>query len=407
MIRGGIPIGKIFGISIKLHYSWFFIFALVTWALTSNNSLVTNPSWSLTMRISAGLVTSLLFFGSVLLHELMHSLVALKEGIQIDSITLFFLGGVSQMTTEPRKAKDEFRMAAAGPLTSLVLGGIFLGIWAALQGTTSEPGQFVATVARNLGPINVSLGVFNLVPGFPLDGGRVLRAFIWWRTGNLQTATRIASNIGRAVGFIFIVAGIGLIIIWGDLANGIWLALIGWFLQSAAVGSYRQLLLADVLRGHTANEVMSQDFAVVSSDISIERLVNENILTSGRRSFPVMSGDRIDGIITLQNIKTIPRNVWSTKLVREVMTPLKNLKSVRPDEDLATVLLMLAEHDINQAPVISDGAVVGMVGRDNIIGFVSTLAEISGSDSRRVSGAAPKAKEMASHNSGIVPPKRG
>jgi len=375
MLRGGIPIGKAFGISLRLHYSWFFIFALITWALAANYFPAVYPNWSLTMKIGAGLLTSVLFFGSVLLHELMHSLVAIHEGIQIQSITLFFLGGVSQMAGEPGTAGDEFRMAGAGPLSSLILGGIFWGISLALRGATSQPAQFGAAIAYYLGFINILLGVFNLIPGFPLDGGRVLRSLRWWRSQNLQSATRIAANIGRIIGFLLIFGGVWLIFS-GNFFNGIWLAIIGWFLESAAIGSYRQTLFEGMLKGHVASEVMSQDCTAVPSAITIEQLVNENILTSGRRCFPVTSGGRVEGLVTLHNIKSVPRDLWKTKLVREVMTPLHDLKAIKPDENLNAVLQMLVQNDINQVPVIRDNNIVGMVSRDNIINFISVRSEL-------------------------------
>ena len=375
MLKSGIPIGKLFGISLRLHYSWFFIFALITWALAANYFPSTQPSWSLSMKIGAGLITSFLFFGSVLFHELMHSLVALREGIQIQSITLFILGGVSQMTGEPKTARDEFRMAIAGPVSSLVLGGIFLGIYFALRSNTAVAAQFVAAISFYLGFINILLGAFNLIPGFPLDGGRVLRSLLWWRGKNLQSATKIASNVGRAFGFLFIFGGIWLIFS-GYFFDGIWLALIGWFLESAAVGSYRQTLLQDMLKGHVASDVMSQDCMVVPPDITVEKLVNENVLTSGRRCFPVTSDGRVEGLVTMHNIRSVPRDRWGTELVRDAMTPLDSIKSVEPNEDLNVVLQMMAQDDINQIPVIYQGKIVGVVGRDNIINFINTRAEL-------------------------------
>jgi Zn-dependent protease len=375
VLKSGIPIGKLFGISLRLHYSWFFIFALITWALAANYFPSTQPSWSLSMKIGAGLITSFLFFGSVLFHELMHSLVALREGIQIQSITLFILGGVSQMTGEPKTARDEFRMAIAGPVSSLVLGGIFLGIYFALRSNTAVAAQFVAAISFYLGFINILLGAFNLIPGFPLDGGRVLRSLLWWRGKNLQSATKIASNVGRAFGFLFIFGGIWLIFS-GYFFDGIWLALIGWFLESAAVGSYRQTLLQDMLKGHVASDVMSQDCMVVPPDITVEKLVNENVLTSGRRCFPVTSDGRVEGLVTMHNIRSVPRDHWGTELVRDAMTPLDSIKSVEPNEDLNVVLQMMAQDDINQIPVIYQGKIVGVVGRDNIINFINTRAEL-------------------------------
>jgi Zn-dependent protease len=375
VLKSGIPIGKLFGISLRLHYSWFFIFALITWALAANYFPSTQPTWSLSMKIGAGLITSFLFFGSVLFHELMHSLVALREGIQIQSITLFILGGVSQMTGEPKTARDEFRMAIAGPVSSLVLGGIFLGIYFALRSNTAVAAQFVAAISFYLGFINILLGAFNLIPGFPLDGGRVLRSLLWWRGKNLQSATKIASNVGRAFGFLFIFGGIWLIFS-GYFFDGIWLALIGWFLESAAVGSYRQTLLQDMLKGHVASDVMSQDCMVVPPDITVEKLVNENVLTSGRRCFPVTSDGRVEGLVTMHNIRSVPRDRWGTELVRDAMTPLDSIKSVEPNEDLNVVLQMMAQDDINQIPVIYQGKIVGVVGRDNIINFINTRAEL-------------------------------
>ncbi len=369
MLRGGIPIGRAFGIPIRLHYSWFVIFILVTWALAANYFPVTQPTWSLGMKIGAGLVTSLLFFGSVLLHELMHSLVAIKQGTQVQSITLFILGGVSQITGEPRTAKDEFRMAGAGPLSSLVLGGIFFGVYFALQNTNTQGAQFGAAIAYYLGYINILLGVFNLIPGFPLDGGRVLRSIIWGANHNLRSATRIASNIGRAVGYVFIFGGV-VLIFSGNFFNGIWIALIGWFLESAAAGSYRQVALQDILRGHMVSEIMTKDCLMVSSDITVEKLVNEFVLTSGRRCFPVVVEGRVLGLVTLHNIKAVPREQWSLKKVREVMTPMANLKWVQPGDELSHALQVLTENDVNQLPVIQDSNIVGMIGRDNVINFV-------------------------------------
>jgi Zn-dependent protease/CBS domain-containing protein len=375
MFRGGIPIGKAFGISLRLHYSWFFIFVLVTWALAAAYFPTTYPTWGLALKITAGIITSVLFFGSVLFHELMHSLVAIREGIRIQAITLFFLGGVSEMGGEPKTAGDEFRMAAAGPFSSLVLGGLFFGVYILLRGITSEAAQFTAAISMYLGLINVLLGVFNLIPGFPLDGGRVLRSLIWWRSKNVQSATKIASNIGRVIGFLFIIGGIWLAFT-GNFFNGIWLVLIGWFLESAASGSYRQMMIQDMLKGHTASEVMSRDCIIVPPDITIEHLVNEHILSSGRRCFPVVSGGRTEGLVTLSNIKSVPRDARKTTLVRDTMTPLSQVKSVSPNEDLSNILQILSENDINQVPVVWENEVVGIVGRDNLINFINTRNEL-------------------------------
>jgi Zn-dependent protease/predicted transcriptional regulator len=377
MLQGGIPIGKAFGISLRLHWSWFIIFVLVTWALSTSYFPSTYPHWSLFEGITAGIITSLFFFGSVLVHELMHSIVALNKGIHIASITLFILGGVSTMTEEPQKAKDEFLIAIAGPGTSLVLGGIFWGIWIALGGTKAAAGsnEFIAAIVFWLGYINLALGVFNLIPGFPLDGGRVLRSLIWWRTGKMQNATKIASNIGRVIGYLFILGGVYLVFT-GDLFNGIWLALIGWFLESSAAGSYNLLLMQDMLKGHIAAEIMSRDCQMIPSDITLEKLVNEYIMKSGRRCFPVVSQGQVEGLISLRDVQKVPKESWANQIVRNAMVPLDKLKSVQPSTDLNTVMQTLAQNDINQVPVVDENSIVGMVGRDNIVNFINVRTQL-------------------------------
>ncbi|MFC1864802.1 site-2 protease family protein [Chloroflexota bacterium] len=371
MLKGGIPIGKAFGISLRLNYSWFIVFALVTWALSASYFPANYPTWSLAVKIAAGVITSLLFFSSVLAHELMHSLVAQRVGIPVRSITLFILGGVSEITKEPKQPKDELRIAMAGPLTSLVIGAIFWAVWFWLRGMA----EFVTAVAFWLGWINIFLAVFNLIPGFPLDGGRVLRSILWLRGGNLRTATRTASNIGRGVGYSFIFGGIWLIF-WGNWFNGLWLVFIGWFLENAAVGSYRQVALRDTLQGHTASEIMTRDCLTVNPELTVEQLVNEYVLASGRRCFPVVVDGRVLGLVTVHNVKAVPRDMWGRKMVREVMTPFDDLKWVQPDEDLSTVLEILTDDDVNQVPVVENHNIIGIVGRDNLLSFVSVRGEL-------------------------------
>ena len=371
MLRGGIPLGRLFGIALRLNYTWFIVFTLVTWSLTAYYFPDVFPEWSVVTSLAAGIVTSLLVFGSVLAHELMHSIVAQKLGIPIHSITLFIFGGVSQMSEEPKTPKDELRIALAGPLTSIVLGLVF---WAILYwiGPHSE---FIEGISWWLRWINLSLAVFNLIPGFPLDGGRILRSILWWRNQDLHRATRIASNIGRGVGYLFIFGGIFLIF-QGLWLNGIWLALIGWFLENAAVGSYRQIALQDMLQGHTAREVMTRDCPAVPPELTVDALVNEYVLTTGRRCFPVKSDSQVIGLVTLSDIRAVPRNLWSTKKVSEAMTALGNMKLVSPDDDLSTVLRTLTEQDINQVLVVENGDIAGIIGRDNLLSFINLRSEL-------------------------------
>ncbi|RLC94629.1 MAG: protease [Chloroflexi bacterium] len=371
MLRGGIPLGTIFGISVRLHWSWFIIFFLVTWSLAAYYFPDAHPDWSRATAVVTALATSLLFFASVLAHELAHSVVAMRAGIPIHSITLFVFGGVSQMTREPGQPEIEFRMALAGPLASLAIGGLCWGIWW-LTRDVNEP---VAAVAAWLGWINVVLAVFNLIPGFPLDGGRVLRSIIWWRNKNLRSATRTATTIGRGFGYLFIFGGIFLVF-FGNWIQGLWIAFIGWFLENAAVGSYRQVALHDMLQGHTVSEVMTRECPRVSPKLSLEQLVHDYILNSGRRCFPVVENDRPLGLVTVHNVKAIPRGLWAVKTVTDAMTPFDQLKWVQAGDDLSTVLQLMTDEDVNQLPVLQDGNIVGMVARDNLLSFINTRAEL-------------------------------
>jgi Zn-dependent protease len=365
---GGIPIGRLFGISLRLHYSWFFIFALVTWALAASYFPDVYPDWSVVASVVAGIVTSLMFFASVMAHELMHSIVATRSGIPVQSITLYIFGGVSQITEEPNKPGLEFKIAIAGPLTSVVLGVIFIAVWQLV------PSNYEAVMAVSfwLGWINLVLAIFNLLPGFPLDGGRVLRSIIWWRTNDLRKATRWASNAGRGIGFLFIFGGVAMIFYApGYLFNGLWLAFIGWFLISAATGSYQQMVLQQMLQNHTVREIMVTDCARVRPDIAVDRLVNEHILPSGSHCLVVAEGDKIRGLITLQNIRGIPREQWGEKTAADAMVALDKLQWVKPEDDLYSVMKKITEQNINQLPVVVDGNIVGMVGRDNLLSFIN------------------------------------
>ncbi len=371
MLKGGIPLGRILGISIKLHYSWFIIFALVTWALADGYFPSAYPDWDQATYWGIGLATSLLFFGSVLAHELSHSIVAQTAGIPVKSITLFVFGGVSQISKEPEKPGVEFRMALAGPACSLVIAGIFWGIRIATIGV-SEP---ATALTYYLAWINAVLAGFNLIPGFPLDGGRVLRSIIWWRTNNLRSATRVASTIGRGTGYLFIFGGV-FWIFWGDWINGLWIALIGWFLENAAAGSYQQVAFQDMLRGHTVSEVMTRDCPVVFPKLTVEQLVHDYILGTGRRCFPVAENSHLLGLVTLNDVKEVSREARLTKTVQETMTPLAKLKTVRPSDDLAEVMHRLTSEDINQLPVIENDNIVGMIARDNLLAFIRTRSEL-------------------------------
>lgn len=373
MFSGGIPIGRFFGIEVKLHWSWFFILFLITyWLATSYfTGIEEYENWSTATRWVLGLVTSILFFASVLAHEMAHSLVAKAGGLKVSAITLFFFGGVSQLTEEPKSPGKEFTMAVAGPGTSLVIGAACLGIVFATRDSVSP----VPGIALWLGYLNILLAAFNMIPGFPLDGGRVLRSLIWWRSRNLRRSTRIASIIGRVLGFVFIFGGIALIFTdyW---FNGIWLALIGWILENAAAGSYRQVALQELLRGHKVSEVMTRDCPLVPSGITVEQLVNDHILVSSHRCYSVAEYGRTLGLITAQDVRAVERRLWPMVTVRDIMTPVDKMRQARPDDDLSSLMYLVMEQGVHQVPVLQGSDIVGLVSRENLLTFIQLRSEL-------------------------------
>jgi Zn-dependent protease len=362
---GGFNLGKIFGIQVRLHYTWFIIFLLVTFTLVS-------PNWSSSLSWVMGIITSLLFFASVLAHELAHSLVGRVNGIPVKSITLFIFGGVAQMTREATKASAELKMAAAGPACSLAIGGLFGLIWLLTRGVASS----VAEMAGWLAIINVALAAFNLIPGFPLDGGRVFRSLLWRFSGNYKRSTQIATRLGQGIGYAFIAGGIAIMVIFGEWLSGLWLAFIGWFLQSTASMSYRQAQWREAIHGLIASQMMTSDYAIVPPNITVNQLVQEHILPKGHHLFLVAEENRFKGILTLQNIKPVPQSKWDMTQVEKIMVPADRLKVASPEQDALSIAEQMDENEINLIPVVSEGRVIGLITRDNLFRFLRTRAEL-------------------------------
>ncbi|MBA7620257.1 putative zinc metalloprotease Rip3 [subsurface metagenome] len=364
-------LGKVFGIPFRLHYTWFIIFILVTVSLSWQVFPALYPGWASLTYWVTGIVTSLLFFASVLAHELAHSLIARINGIPVKSITLFIFGGVAQITREAARPGAELKMAAAGPACSLVIGGLFALVWFFTEGVI-EP---IAALAFWLAQINVVLAIFNLIPGFPLDGGRVFRSLIWRLTGNYKRSTQIAVRVGQGVGYTFIGLGItaALLSLFGrapfglTLFSGLWLTFIGWFLENAASASYHQVKWRDALHGFSASQVMTAVYPAVPPNITVRELVQGYIFTSGHHLFMVADEGRLVGILTLDNIKSVPQPSWEATQVKEVMTPVDKLRVAHPDQDALSILEQMEEDDINQMPVVSGDRVIGLITRDNLI----------------------------------------
>jgi Zn-dependent protease/predicted transcriptional regulator len=364
---GGFNLGKIFGIQVRLHYSWFIIFTLITWTLAASYFSAIYPAWSLTTKIAAGIITSLLFFASALAHELAHSLVGRANGVPIKSITLFIFGGVAQMTKEVTKASAELKMAAAGPACSLLIGGFFGLIWLLTKGAVHP----IAEIASWLAIINVALAAFNMIPGFPLDGGRILRSLLWRFSGNYKRSTRIATWLGQGVAYAFILGGILMMFLLNEWLSGLWLAFIGWFLQSTASISYRQTEQREALRELTASQVMASNFTIVPPNITVNQLVWKYVLPTGHNLFLVTDEDRFKGILTLNNIKTVPQSSQDITPVEKIMVPANQLKVASPDQDALSVMEQMDENDVNQMPVVNEGKVIGLITRDNLTRFSS------------------------------------
>ena len=370
-----IKLGRIAGISIGLHYSWFIIALLITLSLAAHFH-GTMPQWSPVAVWSVAVVTGVLFFVALLLHELAHSLLAKANGLRVRAITLFALGGVSQIETEARTAKSEFWIAIVGPLASLVIGFCFL-LAAVLSGwmPNTEPRAPLAAVLVWLGYINIVLAVFNMIPGYPLDGGRVLRAVIWWITKNADRSTRLASQVGQAVAFLFIIFGLFQFFV-GQNFGGLWLAFIGWFLLDASRGSYVQVELMEGLRGRRVADLMEQDCPTVAGHLSLQDFVHEYLLRSGRRCYAVMQNSHLAGLITPHEVKLVDRELWPQTSVQGAMRPLAKLRTVAPETPAVQALEVMSREDINQLPVLSDGKLQGMFSRSHVLGFLRNRAEM-------------------------------
>ncbi|HZP24333.1 MAG TPA: site-2 protease family protein [Terriglobales bacterium] len=374
-MRSQIRLGRIAGIEIGLHYSWFIIAFLIGMSLVGEFHS-TMPQWSKAVTWSAACVTALLFFVTLLLHELAHSLVAKAKGLKVRAITLFALGGVSQIESEAPNAKTEFWIAIVGPLSSLLIGAICLGVARGIGWTKLTVAQNpVAAVLLWLGYINLTLAVFNMIPGYPLDGGRVLRAIIWFFNKNAVRATQLAARVGQVVAFLFILYGLFRFFTVENF-GGLWLAFIGWFLLDASRSSAAQVELMDLLRGRTVADLMERDCPVVPSHLSLYDFVHQLMLRNGRRCYIVVQGDQLVGLITPNEVKHVPAEEWPQTSVQSAMRPVSQLKVVSPETPVVQALEVISRDDINQLPVVAGGRLHGVFSRASVTGFLRNRAEL-------------------------------
>lgn len=369
-MQASIKLGHIWGIPIGLHASWFVIFFLVTWSLAAGYFPQEYPHLSIVAYWGLGAVTSLLFFGSILLHELGHTWVALRNGLPVRAITLFLFGGIAQIAREPQTPGVEFRVALAGPLTSFGLALLFGGLWVLDQHI-----PYLAAPSVWLARINLVVAIFNLIPGFPLDGGRVLRAVVWKISGSFHRATAIATGAGQFIAFGFI--GVGLFaIVGGNVFNGLWLVFIGWFLQNAAAVSYLHANLQQSLRDVRVDQVMARDCVKVSERMPLGQLVEEQVLTGAQRCFFVTENGHLRGLLTLRDIAAIPRDQWASITTGQAMARGERLVKVQPDTELLTALQTMDDAQVAQVPVVDGESIVGMLSREQVLHYIRVRAEL-------------------------------
>jgi Zn-dependent protease/predicted transcriptional regulator len=371
--RPGFKVATILGIPIYVDTSWIFVFALITYTIGEQFAQL-HPQWASAQHWTLGIVTSLLFFSSVIFHELAHSVVAQHYKIRVISITLFLFGGLARIERDPSKAIQEFNIAIAGPLASGFLAAGFYAL------TLLFPySQMTGALATWLAQTNAALALFNLLPGFPLDGGRIFRAIVWGATKNFAKATRVAGASGKLIAYVMILGG-AWIVFHGSIQQGLWIAFIGWFLLNAAQESVAQVAIRETLAGLSAADVMSSEVPTVDGHITLEDYGTE-VLRTGRRFHLVLTDDRLVGMMNVHMLNSVPREEWAHNSVQAAMIPREKILWTSPEEPLLRLLERLLAADVNQMPVVSgteeNGThVVGMVTRDSILRVVQTGAEL-------------------------------
>ncbi len=357
-------LGTIRGISIGLHWSMAIVFALLTVSLATAYFPSTAPDLPDAAAWVMAIVASVLFFTSILLHELGHSFTAQHYNLPVESITLFVFGGVAQIGGRAKSAEIELRVAAAGPAVSFGLASLFGIVWLVSRGT-----DYIAAPALWLGTLNLMLGLFNLLPGFPLDGGRILRALVWQSTGNETRAEQIALVSGQIVAFGMMGVG-ALFVLNGNFANGIWLIFIGWFLQNAAVSEATGSSVERILEGATVAQAMGPAETQIPGRMMVRQLIDDYVLPSGERHFIVSDDDTPRGIVTLRDVTQVPQDRWDWTPVREVMRPWSSLTTVRPDAPLQEAFRIMDDERVRQLPVVDNDRTLGLLTREEVLHYI-------------------------------------
>jgi Zn-dependent protease/CBS domain-containing protein len=367
LFHGSWTIITIWGIPIKVHFSWLIVFGLITWSLSTYYFPKVAPELPAVSYWVKGAIGAFLLFASVTFHELAHSFVSRRYKIIILGITLFIFGGVAQMKGEPPTPKAEFKIAIAGPLSSFFLSGVFFTLYTAVE-NPSMKALFVY-----LTQINLILGAFNLIPGFPMDGGRVLRSIIWGKTKNYFSATRKASNLGQKIALFFIIFGLFSFLM--GYPGGLWLMLIGWFLHTAAQASYQQVSLQENLSGLKVKDIMVKDIVTIRSSVTLNEAVNEYFLRYGYGGFPVFEDGRFVGIVTLREIKDIPREDWGKVKVSDVAISHGREVEISSGDNVMKALELMVTKDKGRLVVTEGNKIVGLITRNGITRYMQIMGK--------------------------------
>lgn len=374
MNNQSLPFGRVFGIPLRIDYSWFLIFALITWTLATGYFPAEFKGWPVAEYWIVGLITAVVFFASVLLHELGHSLVARRYKITVNSITLLIFGGVSEIKTEPAGALAEFWISISGPIVSLLLAGIFSLLAIIFSGIVP-----LLALTKYLAYINLLLGAFNLIPGFPLDGGGVLMSIVWGVTHKRHLGVLVAASVGSFFAYAFIALG-AFEVLNGSFLNGLWTVFIGWFLLNASGGEVRRERIKSSLAGHKVSEAMSLGYTNIPADTTLQYLVDEHILGGSRRSFVITKDNAVVGLLTMHALQAVPKEKWSITTVEKVMIPTSQIKHIGPTTELWEAIEEMDRDGVNQLPVMVDGLIQGMLTREDVISYIRSMP----SSARRV-----------------------
>ena len=363
-MKSSVKVGSLLGIPIEINYTWLLIFALITWTLASSYFPYYHPDVPSSHVWIASVSSTLLLFFSILLHELAHSFIALRNRLKIKKITLFIFGGVAQMENDPDTPIVEFKMAIAGPLCSIMLSVLFFT--AARLTEINHVTAIITSVLNYVSLINLSIAIFNMIPGFPLDGGRLFRSTLWHFDHDLKLSTKVASNIGKFFSYAFILIGL-VYLIFSQLISGVWFMVIGFFLHEAAELSYQQLVLKKTMVGTPVSDVMVKDIITVMPDIKLDKLVEEYFLKFRHLGFPVVEKGYLKGIVTLQNVNKVPRDKWPESTVSNVMTEVRDDLLCCPEDDTLEALVRVTKSGLAKLLIVKNGKLLGMISQHDLV----------------------------------------